>query len=65
MQLRMKPTAGRNTYTLSFFSKLSREISKEHCRGPFPLYCDDLRPDNVLVDASRLVVTEVVDWEFA
>ncbi|EAW06853.1 phosphotransferase family protein [Aspergillus clavatus NRRL 1] len=47
------------------FRKLSREISREHCSGPFRLYCDDLRPDNVLVDASRLVITGVVDWEFA
>jgi aminoglycoside phosphotransferase (APT) family kinase protein len=47
------------------FRKLSREISKEHCRGPFRLYCDDLRPENVLVDASSLAVTGVVDWEFA
>ncbi|RAH74361.1 uncharacterized protein BO66DRAFT_388420 [Aspergillus aculeatinus CBS 121060] len=46
------------------FRKLSRDISKEHCQGPFRLYCDDLRPDNVLVDASRLAVTGVVDWEF-
>ncbi|RAK71927.1 phosphotransferase family protein [Aspergillus fijiensis CBS 313.89] len=46
------------------FRKLSRDISKEHCKGPFRLYCDDLRPDNVLVDASRLAVTGVIDWEF-
>lgn len=46
------------------FRKISREISKEHCSGPFRLYCDDLRPDNVLVDESRLLVTGVVDWEF-
>ncbi|KAJ5115570.1 Aminoglycoside phosphotransferase [Penicillium atrosanguineum] len=42
-----------------------KEISKEHCKGPFRLYCDDLRPGNVLVDASSLAVTGVVDWEFA
>ncbi|PYH75858.1 kinase-like protein [Aspergillus uvarum CBS 121591] len=47
------------------FRKLSRAISKEHCKGPFRLYCDDLRPDNVLVDASRLAVTGVIDWEFS
>jgi hypothetical protein len=45
------------------FRKLSREISKEHCNGPFRLHYDDLRPDNVLVDPN-LVVTGVVDWEF-
>ncbi|OJJ67089.1 hypothetical protein ASPBRDRAFT_136264 [Aspergillus brasiliensis CBS 101740] len=47
------------------FRKISREISKKHCSGPFRLYCDDLHPDNVLVDASQLLVTGVVDWEFA
>lgn len=46
------------------FRKLSRDISREHCNGPFKLYCDDLRPDNVLVDESRFAVTGVVDWEF-
>jgi aminoglycoside phosphotransferase (APT) family kinase protein len=47
------------------FRKLSREISSAHCSGPFRLYCDDLHPDNVLVDVSMLVVTRVVDWECA
>jgi aminoglycoside phosphotransferase (APT) family kinase protein len=46
------------------FRKISRDISREHCNGPFRLYCDDLHPDNVLVDASKLLVTGVVDWEF-
>ncbi|KAJ5661878.1 Aminoglycoside phosphotransferase [Penicillium maclennaniae] len=46
------------------FRKLSREISKKHCRGPFRLYCDDLRPENVLVDISGLTVTSVVNWEY-
>lgn len=46
------------------FRKLARDISKEYCKGPFKLYCDDLRPDNILVDASRLAATGVVDWEF-
>ena len=31
--------------------------------GPFPLYCDDLRPSNVLVD-SDLNVRSVIDWEY-
>ena len=46
------------------FRRLSRDISKEHCNGPFKLYCDDLRPENILVDKARLAVTGVVDWEF-
>ncbi|KAI1822499.1 phosphotransferase enzyme family protein [Xylaria intraflava] len=46
------------------FRRLSREIAGEHCRGPFRLFCDDLRPDSLLVDASKLAVAGVVDWEF-
>lgn len=46
------------------FRKISRKISKEHCNGPFRLFCDDFRPDNILVDVSRLAVTGVIDWEF-
>ncbi|OAA62795.1 phosphotransferase family protein [Niveomyces insectorum RCEF 264] len=32
--------------------------------GPFPLWCDDLRPSNVLLDKDCNVVG-VVDWEFS
>lgn len=46
------------------FRKLARDISREHRNGPFKLYCDDLRPDNILIDTSRLAVTGVADWEF-
>lgn len=45
------------------FRKVSREIS-QHCNGPFRLYCDDLSPNNILFDASKLSVTGVIDWEF-
>ncbi|CAG8139038.1 unnamed protein product [Penicillium olsonii] len=31
--------------------------------GPFPIWCDDFRPGNVLVDID-LNITGVVDWEF-
>ncbi|CAG8898666.1 unnamed protein product [Penicillium egyptiacum] len=47
------------------FRRLSHKVAKKHCNGPFRIYCDDLCPDHVLVDASRLVVTGVVDWESA
>jgi hypothetical protein len=56
--------AERSILRIAFFRKLSRKISKEHYRGPFRLYCDDLRPKKVLVDAPSLTVTGVVDWEF-
>ncbi|KAJ5972672.1 uncharacterized protein N7479_002590 [Penicillium vulpinum] len=31
--------------------------------GPFPVWCDDFRPENVLVDEAESI-TGVVDWEF-
>lgn len=31
--------------------------------GSFPLFCDDLRPSNVLVDED-LSIRAVIDWEF-
>jgi aminoglycoside phosphotransferase (APT) family kinase protein len=46
------------------FRKISREIPKEHCDGPFRLFCDDLRPGNILIDASKLTVSGAIDWEF-
>ncbi|KAJ5782296.1 hypothetical protein N7457_004070 [Penicillium paradoxum] len=48
------------------FHKLAREKKlfqpcNEH--GPFPLWCDDFRPANVLLN-RELHITGVVDWEF-
>lgn len=34
-----------------------------HDNGPFPVWCDDFRPENVLIDESEKVIG-VVDWEF-
>jgi len=31
--------------------------------GPFPVWCDDFRPENVLVDEAECIAG-VVDWEF-
>lgn len=47
------------------FLKISRDFSTkdEDNNGPFPLYCDDLRPSNVLVD-DGLNVRSVIDWEY-
>lgn len=48
------------------FRKLIRQrrlLSKAHANGPFKLWCDDLRPSNVLLDANMQIVG-VVDWEF-
>ncbi|KAI1413842.1 kinase-like domain-containing protein [Hypoxylon sp. FL1857] len=32
--------------------------------GPFRLFCDDLRPSNMLVDPQTMHITAVLDWEF-
>ena len=47
---------------------LFRKITREHqlCddeTGPFKLFCDDLRPGNVLAN-NQYIMTGVVDWEF-
>ncbi|PNY26322.1 Uncharacterized protein TCAP_03752 [Tolypocladium capitatum] len=48
------------------FRKLAAErrlTSPDTDCGPFKLWCDDLRPANILVDADHRIVG-VVDWEF-
>lgn len=45
------------------FLKIARKFSNAYNRGPFPLYCDDLRPSNVIVD-SDLNLQSVIDWEY-
>lgn len=49
------------------FQKLARErrlFSPEHDKGPFTLWCDDLRPSNILLDANYEIAA-VIDWEFS
>jgi hypothetical protein len=38
--------------------------SRDFKSGPFKLFCDDLRPANVLINAD-LKIVGVIDWEFA
>jgi Phosphotransferase enzyme family. len=45
------------------FRKIAQDIQIDQ-RGPFHLYCDDLRPSNVLVSGPNLTTTGVIDWEF-
>ncbi|KXG48641.1 Aminoglycoside phosphotransferase [Penicillium griseofulvum] len=40
-----------------------REKWLHHETGPFPIWCDDFRPENVLVDEAENIIG-VVDWEF-
>ena len=50
------------------FQKLASEgrlLSGTHNdNGPFRIWCDDLRPSNILLD-SNLQIVGVIDWEFA
>lgn len=46
------------------FRGIARTVSREYCHGPFRLFCDDFRPDNILVDAPKLDITGAIDWEF-
>lgn len=49
------------------FQKLARErklVSGTYDKGPFKLWCDDLRPSNILLDAN-LDIVAVIDWEFS
>ncbi|BCR82773.1 phosphotransferase family protein [Aspergillus chevalieri] len=48
------------------FSKLAREgrlTQSTNDHGPFKIWCDDLRPSNVLVN-KNLQIVGVIDWEF-
>lgn len=45
------------------FKKIARSFSTVHDNGPFGLFCDDMRPSNVIVDSS-LCIKSVIDWEF-
>jgi hypothetical protein len=45
------------------FRSITRNFSTTYNNGPFSLFCDDLRPSNVIVDPN-LHVKGVIDWEF-
>ncbi|XWX01119.1 hypothetical protein V2A60_009144 [Cordyceps javanica] len=38
--------------------------TRQNNNGPFKIWCDDLRPSNILLDAN-LQIVGVIDWEFA
>lgn len=46
------------------FLEITKELCTEHPEGPFRLYCDDLRPSNVLIDLDASRASGVIDWEF-
>ncbi|OAA73874.1 phosphotransferase family protein [Cordyceps fumosorosea ARSEF 2679] len=39
-------------------------LAPSHDQGPIKLWCDDLRPSNILLDANYQIVA-VIDWEFS
>ncbi|PGH01630.1 hypothetical protein AJ79_07878 [Helicocarpus griseus UAMH5409] len=43
------------------FRQIARRVTLQH--GRYHLYCDDMRPYNVLVSESDLKITGVIDWE--
>lgn len=45
------------------FLNIARTFSTEYNNGPFPLYCNDFRPTNVIVN-SDLDTCGVIDWEY-
>lgn len=47
------------------FARLAPKYSsKADDEGPFRLFCDDLRPTNMLVDPETLRITAVLEFEF-
>ncbi|KAG5292185.1 phosphotransferase enzyme family protein [Histoplasma ohiense] len=44
------------------FQQIAQRVTVQH--GRYHLYCDDLRPSNVLVMESDLKITGVIDWEY-
>lgn len=44
------------------FRQIAQRVTVQH--GRYHLYCDDLRPSNVLVMKSGWKVTGVIDWEY-
>lgn len=46
------------------FLKIARTFSTTHNNGPFRLFCDDLRPANVIVDGD-LNIRGIIDLDFS
>ncbi|KAI0837864.1 kinase-like domain-containing protein [Hypoxylon sp. FL0890] len=46
------------------FAKLIHTHGMMDDEGPFRLFCDDLRPSNMLADPHTMRITAVLDWEF-
>lgn len=55
--------ARRKYVSRCLFLRIAKNFSTQDNYGPFPLYCDDLRPSNVLVD-DAMSIMGVIDWEY-
>ncbi|ODM20999.1 hypothetical protein SI65_04052 [Aspergillus cristatus] len=53
----------REKYTCRHLMKTIALSFIRNNNGPFKLFSDDLRPENVLVDKDTLQITAVIDWE--
>ncbi|RFU32980.1 hypothetical protein B7463_g3313, partial [Scytalidium lignicola] len=55
----------RKKYVVRYlFLKIARNFwTATYDHGPFPLYCDDFRPTNIIVE-SELNISGVIDWEY-
>ncbi|KAK2732699.1 hypothetical protein FQN57_002489 [Myotisia sp. PD_48] len=51
-------------YLVSLAEDHLHHLESQHNEGPFPLFCDDLRPSNVLLDED-LRLLAVIDREFS
>ncbi|KAM4063944.1 phosphotransferase enzyme family protein [Hirsutella rhossiliensis] len=47
-----------------FLQLVDKYCAADDDQGPFKLFCDDLRPHNILVDPETLRITAVIDLEF-
>ncbi|KAK2751665.1 phosphotransferase enzyme family protein [Colletotrichum kahawae] len=57
-------TAWRQFVARRCFEKLIPSYGAIDDAGPFRIYCDDMRPSNMLVDPDTLEITAVLDFEF-
>jgi hypothetical protein len=58
------PTEARNRYISRHLFAQSVDKYCTNDRGPFKLFCDDFRPQNILVDPTTLRIKAVLDLEF-
>jgi hypothetical protein len=58
------PKEAQKQYTARHLFALLTEKYSINDHGPFRLFCDDFRPQNILVDPKTLRITAILDLEF-